>query len=107
MSKQKMTSIPQAHVDNLYKRIAELEKEREDDYGEASTYAMSLFNTYYKNKPDAVGFELCESVAAIITQIDNMATGVIAELEKALKAVKKDLLMRAEEDSHGCKVAEL
>ena len=29
VSKQKMTSIPQAHVDNLYKRIAELEKERE------------------------------------------------------------------------------
>ena len=51
MSKQKMTSIPQAHVDNLYKRIA--------------------------------------------------------ELEKTLKAVKKDLLMRAEEDSEGCKVVEL
>ena len=31
----------------------------------------------------------------------------IAELEKALKAVKKDLLMRAEEDSDGCKVVEL
>ena len=31
----------------------------------------------------------------------------IAELEKALKAVKKDLLMRAEEDSEGCKVVEL
>jgi hypothetical protein len=27
MSKQKYTSIPQAHVDNLYKKIAELEKE--------------------------------------------------------------------------------
>ena len=72
-------------VKSAVERIAELEKEREDDYGEASTYAMSLFNTYYKNKPDAVGFELCESVAAIITQIDNMATGVIAELEAALR----------------------
>jgi hypothetical protein len=30
MSKQKYTSIPQAHVDNLYKKIAELEKERDD-----------------------------------------------------------------------------
>jgi hypothetical protein len=29
MSKQKYTSIPQAHVDNLYKKIAELEKERD------------------------------------------------------------------------------
>jgi hypothetical protein len=28
MSKQKYTSIPQAHVDNLYKKIAELEKEK-------------------------------------------------------------------------------
>ena len=31
----------------------------------------------------------------------------IAELEKTLKVVKKDLLMRAEEDSEGCKVVEL
>ena len=66
------------------KRIVELEEERRDDYSEASTYATSLFNTYYKSKPDAVNFELCTSVAAIITQIDNMATGVISELEKEL-----------------------
>ena len=31
----------------------------------------------------------------------------IAELEEALKAVKKDLLIRAEEDSDGCKVVSL
>ena len=70
------------------KRIAELEEERRDDYSEASTYATSLFNTYYKSKPDAVNFELCTSVAAIITQIDNMATGVISELELS----RKDLI---------------
>ena len=31
----------------------------------------------------------------------------IAELEKVLALVKKDLLMRAEEDSNGCKVVDL
>ena len=31
----------------------------------------------------------------------------IAELEKVLTLVKKDLLMRAEEDSDGCKVVDL
>ena len=72
----------------LRKRITELEDERSDDYSEASTYATSLFNTYYKNKSDAVDFELCTSVAAIITQIDNMATGVIAELEKENKRLR-------------------
>lgn len=77
-----------AVIAQLNERIAELEEERRDDYSEASTYATSLFNTYYKNKPDAVDFELCTSVAAIITQIDNMATGVIADFERS----RKDLI---------------
>ena len=79
-------TTPQGDTRSLadIKRIVELEEERRDDYSEASTYATSLFNTYYKSKPDAVNFELCTSVAAIITQIDNMATGVISELEKEL-----------------------
>jgi hypothetical protein len=118
-----------------HEQIASLEQEKNDDYAEASSYAMSLYNNYYKNKHDAVNFELCTSVAAVITQIDNMATGIIAELEKEsskhieicerhvstrkyledktaklenlLKRIGQDLLMRAEVDSDGFKVVEL
>jgi hypothetical protein len=70
-------------------KIAELEEVQVDDYLEASTYALSLYNAHYKNKPDAVNFELCNSVAAVITQIDNMATGVIAELQKENALLKQ------------------
>jgi hypothetical protein len=70
-------------------KIAELEEVQTDDYLEASTYALSLYNTHYKNKPDAVNFELCNSVAAVITQIDNMATGVIAELKKDVSMLEQ------------------
>ena len=40
------------------------------------------------------------------TELDK-PTERIAELEKVLALVKKDLLMRAEEDSNGCKVVDL
>jgi hypothetical protein len=69
-------------------RIAELEEEQVDDYLEASTYAISLFNAHYKNKADAVPIELCDTTRGVVTQIDNMVTGVIAELEKELPAPK-------------------
>ena len=41
-----------------------------------------------------------------VSRIDFM-NNKIAELEKVLALVKKDLLMRAEEDSNGCKVVDL
>ena len=79
-----------------HEQIASLEQEKNDDYAEASSYAMSLYNNYYKNKSDAVDFELCTSVAAVITQIDNMATGRIAELDKLLAGYKQVAKERAE-----------
>ena len=66
----------------LKKQVAELEQVIENDYRESSSYALSIYNNYYKQRPDAVTFELCDTSAGVVTQIDNMVTGVIAELEK-------------------------
>jgi hypothetical protein len=76
-------------VDDERSRIAELEEEQVDDYLEASTYAISLFNAHYKNKADAVPIELCDTTRGVVTQIDNMVTGVIAELEKEKETLTK------------------
>jgi hypothetical protein len=69
-------------------KIAELEEEQVEDYLEASTYTISLFNAHYKNKADAVPIELCDTTRGVVTQIDNMVTGVIAELEKEKSELK-------------------
>ena len=43
---------------------------------EAADLAMSIYNNEYKNKPKSVPIELCDTIEGIITQIDNMYTGV-------------------------------
>lgn len=59
-------------------------KEREQlAYREASDLAMAIWRDFYKD--DSPKFELCDSTAGIISQIDNMYTGLrerIVELEK-------------------------
>lgn len=47
-------------------------------YEEAAGIATWMYDKFYADKTDAVGFELCDSTAGIITQIDNMATGILA-----------------------------
>ena len=47
--------------------------------------------------------QTCKSRSDTIIEYSNK----IAELEEVLTLVKKDLLMRAEEDSNGCKVVDL
>jgi hypothetical protein len=41
---------------------------------EAESLAMSLWEKYYKE--ESPNFELCDSVAGVISQIDNMTTGL-------------------------------
>lgn len=53
---------------------------RSDEYREACSLAMSLFNKYYKE--DSV-IELLEDTAGVITQIDNMVAGLGMDLETA------------------------
>jgi len=57
------------------KRIKELEREQERAYDEASKLAMYIWSNHYRDEsPD---FELCDSTAGVISQIDNMITGLL------------------------------
>ena len=49
---------------------------------EAEYLALTIYNKEYKDKPDAVPFELLDTVAGVITQIDNMYTGVRNERDQ-------------------------
>jgi len=44
---------------------------------EAESLAMSLWSKWYKD--ESPNFELCDSVAGVITQINNMTTGLVRE----------------------------
>jgi hypothetical protein len=44
---------------------------------EAESLAMALWQKWYKD--DSPDFELCDSVAGVITQINNMTTGLVKE----------------------------
>lgn len=57
--------------------ITEREQTIDLAMGEASTLANYLYKKHYANEPDAVGFELCDSVAGVISQIDNMVTALV------------------------------
>lgn len=46
-------------------------------YNEAAQLAMFLWNKYYK--ADSPNFELCDSTQGIISQIDNMLSGLKME----------------------------
>ena len=46
-------------------------------------------------------------ILQIQMQVLQAEAAKVAELEKTLRLTHKDLLMRAEEDSHGCKVVDL
>jgi len=76
-------------VDELGRLHAENERLRADQaqaMSEASSLAMSLFRKHYSSDPDyasgAVKFGLCDDLRGVISQIDNMSTGLArAELE--------------------------
>ena len=56
-------------------RVIELEVQVDEANIEASNLAMFLFNKFYKGH--SIGFELCDTPAGIISQIDNMVAGII------------------------------
>jgi len=60
---------------------------------EASTLALSLWRRHYKK--DSPVFELCDSVAGIISQIDNMSAGISNSLEAAESKVNHLRKVRA------------
>ena len=58
-----------------------LERQLTEGMREATSLANSLYEKHYANKPDAVGFELCDDVAGVITQIDNMVSQLVPVTE--------------------------
>lgn len=59
--------------------FASTEEQLSDAKREADSLALSMYKHNYAIKPDAVPFELCDTVAGVVTQIDNMYTGVKQE----------------------------
>lgn len=76
-------------METIEQLISENERLRTDQAQamyEASSLAMSLFRKHYSSDPDyasgAVKFGLCDDLRGVISQIDNMSTGLArAELE--------------------------
>ena len=68
-------------TDRLQAKVEELEADNADSKREAESLAMSLWRRHYQDvSPD---FELCDTPAGVITQIDNMAAGLQAKVEDA------------------------
>lgn len=57
-------------------------------FTESAANANYLYANFYASKPDSVGFELCDSVAGIQSQIDNMLCGVKSDFEKQQKQIE-------------------
>ena len=75
-----------AELRRLHAENARLRAEQAQAMSEASSLAMSLFQKHYSSDPDyasgAVKFGLCDELRGVISQIDNMSTGLTrAELE--------------------------
>ena len=74
-----ITSL-QIVIKDLQKQVAAMEAENTDSKREAESLAMALWRRHYREiSPD---FELCDSTAGVITQIDNMSAGLSAKAEK-------------------------
>ncbi len=61
---------------DLVKMVEDLEQQLAGAKRESENLALSLYNKHYADEPDAVPFELCDSPAGVITQIDNMVCGL-------------------------------
>lgn len=66
---------------------------------EAQTLALSLWNKHYKD--ESPNFQLCYTVAGVITQIDNMVAGVNEQLSEA-RAQRDALLIAGQPMSNAC-----
>ena len=64
-------------ADKAEQRGRELEDSLAAAKREAENLAMFLWKKYYKK--DSPRFELCDSVAGVISQIDNMTTGLAGD----------------------------
>ena len=84
--------------------LAELLKKHRLETQEKDKRIAELEEEEVKNERTIKNMGLAIALAQEWTQEKDAK---IAELEEVLTLVKKDLLMRAEEDSNGCKVVDL
>lgn len=81
----------QTTINMKEKYIGGLHKQLEQSKREAESLALSLHKRHYKN--ESPNFELCDSVAGVISQIDNMTSGLGEQLEQC-KANHADMVAR-------------
>lgn len=93
-------------VADLLAELERVEKERNDSMREASRLAISLYKTYYTQ--DSPNWGLCDTPAGVITQIDNMITGIADGEKEKFATICKICVSRAIkriDESVGVKVA--
>ena len=70
------------YIAELEAKVECLTADNANSKREAESLAMSLWRRHYQDvSPD---FELCDTTAGVITQIDNMVAGVVQNNEKLL-----------------------
>jgi len=78
-------------LDAANKRVAELEARVAEAQREANSLAISLWKQYYQDV--APNFELLDTPAGVISQIDNMTAGVCSQIDEARKIIRETLGM--------------
>jgi hypothetical protein len=73
--------------------IAELKSQLDESMAEAKETALFLYETHYKNDPDSVPFELLDTLPGVMSQIDNMISGL--SRTQRLQSVKADAIKEA------------
>lgn len=76
-------------LENQNAQIKELQKENELTYEESASNADWMYKQFYANKPDDVGFELCDTASGIQTQIDCMLVGIKQDFDKQADQIKE------------------
>lgn len=76
--------------------VERLRRERDETNREARYLALWLFDTYYRHLPDQPEIKLLPEPAGVISQIDNMITGVRDRLNAAeARATRAEGLLEA------------
>lgn len=79
---------PQEYIDRLGEWLEDERVERAKAEAEAGTLATSIWEQFYKE--DAPDWGLCDYVAGMISQIDNMFAGVRGQLAQAKATIESD-----------------
>lgn len=105
-SKRLMSLVTPLNKIGVTKNMNMKKMAKNKGYKFASLLAMTLYENYYMKKPDAVAFELLDTTAGVVSQIDNMLTGVIDEKAEAIRLLKVEnetLIAKLRDDNEALK----